>query len=206
MTTFARKYKHNDLFRPSNNTRLNACVGTNGGPYDFKAYAWGYFEAGKRLAVSIEEDSYPVDVLIYPLVFTFRHAIELGLKHLAQKMPAIWRERKAMKLTHNLADNWKLVRTYLERDSDFDRGEKLMLIEFVGLVLTDFLELDPRGEAFRYPEARDGSAFLQDTSIINAKVFAGAMSDVADAFEYWFDLIDDIYDNLAGAQEFYHGE
>lgn len=31
---WARRYRHNDLFRPGEHTSLNACVGVNGGPYD----------------------------------------------------------------------------------------------------------------------------------------------------------------------------
>jgi len=39
-------FKQNDLFRGLQNdlSRLNACVGNNGGPYDLYDYSWGYFE------------------------------------------------------------------------------------------------------------------------------------------------------------------
>ena len=52
-------------------------------------------------------------------------------------------------------------------------------------VLTDLVALDPNGQAFRFPSARNGKLFLQDTSIINLEVFANAMSFVAVAFDYW---------------------
>src|SRR5579884_3110751 len=140
--------------------------------------------------LSILEDNWYADVLVYPLVFTYRHAIELGIKHLGSMIPKIYDDKSKIKFTHDLEDNWKTVRTYLERDKNFGGRD---LVKQINKILRDFLHIDPTGEAFRYPIARVGSAFLQDTSIINIEIFAKTMIYVAETFEYWFDMVDEYW-------------
>src|SRR5262249_55182921 len=67
---------------PGPNLDLNACVGINGGPYDFGAYGEGFFEAGFQVVDAIKRGEWTIDVLIYPAVFNFRHGIELYIKHM----------------------------------------------------------------------------------------------------------------------------
>jgi hypothetical protein len=45
--------KKESPFGKGTNWNLNACVGTNGGPYGYAAYGNGYFESGNTLAKSI---------------------------------------------------------------------------------------------------------------------------------------------------------
>ncbi len=69
-----KPYSYNSLFRPGPNSSLNACVGANGGPYDFGSYAEGFFEAGFQIVDAIKRGEWTTDILIYPAVFDFRHA------------------------------------------------------------------------------------------------------------------------------------
>lgn len=177
--------KHNELFRPGPRMRLNACVGKNGGPAGFDRYACGYFEAGARLVASMKEDSSGVDTLIYPLVMIYRHGIEIALKHLGRVLPPLCDQAVDVKLTHNLLDNWKIVRRLME-----EIEESKETIEDVESLLENFIEIDPRGENFRYPEAKDGCRVLQNTSLINVEVFGEKMAFLAQFFEgahYWAD-------------------
>jgi len=176
-------YKQNELFHHDDNIHLNACVGTNGGPYDFYAYSRGYFDASKRLSQSLIRDSSLVDLVVYPLVYTFRHAIELGLKDLGRCLPSLWDEDVEPKRTHALIDNWQMIKPYLTRAPVFSPDTAPVL--GVENVLHDILEVDSTGEAFRFPEGRKGNLFLQDMSIINIAVFAEAIPGVSNAFEFW---------------------
>ncbi|NWJ40810.1 MAG: hypothetical protein HXX12_07545 [Geothrix sp.] len=187
----SRDYKTNDLFSVGSNYHLNACVGTNGGPYDFRDYAHGYFLAGKRLLESLRQDYSYVDTLVYPLTFLLRHAIELSLKGLARDLSTLHKTEGQIKLTHRLADNWAIVRDMLQLDQDvFDEDRKL--IPFLDKVLKDYLEFDPSGEVFRFPEDRNGALFLQDASIINVEVFGSILEEVAEIIEYWFYQVEDL--------------
>ena len=198
------KYKQNDLFRPGESFHLNACVGRNGGPYSFGAYSRGYFDAGDRLVQSIFDNHRYVDIIVYPLVFIYRHAVELGLKDLASRVPPLLGETQTIQLTHRLLDNWRIVRGYLERcDGGLNDPDPIQLVE---KVLADFVQLDPKGETFRFPEDTHGNPHLQDTSIINVEVFASAMEKVHEAFEFWFDVTSILWNDLSDSQSSYPNE
>jgi hypothetical protein len=77
-----QKYEFNSLFRKGPNWKLNAKVGANGGPYDFADYAQGFFDAGHKIVEAIKREEWRIDSLIYPAAFSYRHGIELYLKHL----------------------------------------------------------------------------------------------------------------------------
>lgn len=179
---WAVRYQHNDLFRPGPNPELNACVGTNGGPYNFEQYAVGYFIAGRQVAAAAVADQLQIDLFVYPLVFLYRHAMELALKHLVTVLPSLYGEEGKYRATHKLLDNWAVARGYLERRAEFGRLASIPAFE---AILRDFIELDPNGEAFRFPEERAGVPFLQSTTHINVEVFARAMEFGENAFHSW---------------------
>jgi len=183
-----QQYRHNDLFGPASPENFNACVGTNGGPYDFQDYALGYFEAGSRIVSSLLSNQWMLDVVIYPLVFTYRHGIELSLKDLAVQLPLVWDEKSEVELTHNLSDNWAKINCYLKREQEFDPEN--MLIDQVDTILKDFLEIDQTGQVFRYPTDRSGLKHLDgELSVINVIVFKEAMQTVSKTFEFWMDSV-----------------
>ena len=183
-----QRYRHNDLFRPASPAYLNACIGSNGGPYDFRDYALGYFEAGSRIVSSLLSDRWMLDNLIYPLVFTCRHGIELSLKDLAVQLPLIWDEESEVKLTHDLSDNWAKINTYLKRKQEFDPEN--VLIDEVDTILKNFLEIDQTGQVFRYPTDRSGLKHLNgEVTLINVIVFGEAMHTVSKTFEFWMESV-----------------
>jgi hypothetical protein len=182
--------KHNSLFRPGPNFHLNACVGRNGGPADFHRYAFGYFEAGERLVKSLQEDHASVDLLIYPLVHLYRHGIEAVLKHLGRELPILCNEKATVKQTHKLLDNWASVRHHLQQLQAADAKT----LDSVEEKLKEIVEIDPNGETFRYPKAKDGKMHLQETSIINAEVFAEEMQGLVEFFENACTIADAMFD------------
>jgi hypothetical protein len=189
------EYRTNDLFRPGPIPQMNACVGENGGPYDFFDYAWGFYDAAEASIDAAIEHKAPLDVLVYPIVFCYRHAIELSLKHLGRVLPRLWADTGAVPLTHKLSDVWTSVTAYLQRSQHFDPDGTL--VPMVDRVLRDVLEFDIDGTVFRYPESRAGTPHLQDARIINVLVLRDAMREVREAFKHW--------DRIASAIE-EHGE
>ena len=115
-------------------------------------------------------------------MFCFRHGIELAIKDLVIILPKLWNQTDTIQPTHNLIDNWTLIRDYLSQNPFQSTDATPSEVE---KVLTDLVALDPNGQAFRFPSARNGKLFLQDIAIINLEVFADAMAFVATAFDYW---------------------
>jgi hypothetical protein len=189
----SRNYSQNDLFRgEDSHFQLNACVGTNGGPWRLFDYAYGYFHAAELIAEALQVSSARVDVTIYPLGYAYRHAIELSLKSLTEKLPRIWLGTINLRPSHKLIDNWHAIKPYLQRDKGFDDDNTL--IPLIERILTDFLEVDPYGEAFRYPNSKDGTMYLQKYSVINVVVLYHAMKTVREVFDWWDTCADTLWD------------
>jgi len=132
-----------------------------------------------------------VDLLIYPIVMVYRHGVETALKYLRQRLPTLFDESTEFKLNHEIMVNWKAVRGYLTRlegcvePSELDQVEK---------TLNDLVELDPNGMVFRYAEDKDGAMHLEDTSIINVRVFADGMKPLSEFLESCCGWVDDLID------------
>jgi hypothetical protein len=132
--------------------------------------------------------------VIYPLVFAYRHAIELSLKDLAVQLPLVWDEESEARLTHFLSDNWDRIKTYLKRKQEFD--PEGIFIDQVDTILKDFLEIDQTGQVFRYPTDRSGLNHLDGkVSAINVIVFQQAMDTVSKTFEFWMDIVRELLQN-----------
>jgi hypothetical protein len=188
-----RVFQTNSLFRPGADVNLNACVGINGGPYDLFDYATGYFQAAAAILASAESRAIPVDIAVYPLVFNFRHAIELSLKHFARVLPQLSGEPEAIKMTHKLADNWAVVRPLLVQTTAFDPKSTLPPFD---QIVKDLIQFDPNGEVFRFPSSRDGTQHLEDVALINLKVVADTAHVAEEIVDFWNSQAQDIFQDL----------
>lgn len=166
--------KHNSLFGPGPVGHLNACVGRNGGPASFGRYAQGYFIAGRWIVERAVEDSTGVDLIVYPLVMAYRQGVEAMLKQLAATISFLCADKQKWCKTHDLTDNWGIAKKYLP-EIGVPKGE----IDEADSIINDLVEIDPKGEVFRYPLSRDGEQHLDGTSLINVLVFAEGIDKLA---------------------------
>ncbi len=182
------KYKENDLFRYAGPYHLNACVGKNGGPYTFYAYSLGYFNAAKTLVNAIKENPNGVDLAVYPIIYNYRHAIELALKHFASVLSEFVDEPPPrIGKAHELTDVWEIVRSRMKRFDDFsEKGD--ISASYVDKIINDIRYFDPKAQVFRFPVDLKGNTHLQDTAHINILVFANSMEEIKEIFETWFTI------------------
>ncbi|MFM9966046.1 MAG: hypothetical protein ACKV2Q_33110 [Planctomycetaceae bacterium] len=183
-------YQSGDLFQPAPQHSLNeliACVGINGGPYGFDAYALGYFESARRLWESIAEDTACVDVVGYPFTFLYRQGLELASKHLIFVLSSIYASGDKPKLNHELVGNWKLLRPYLERLHQEEAYQELIpqRLDAIERLLIDFESIDSGSLVFRYPTTKAGVAFLQNHSTVDLVI----LNDNLEAASNWFEDI-----------------
>lgn len=171
-----KNYKPNSLFRGGEKIHLNACIGTNGGPYDYWVFSRGYFNSAFILSDSIisEERASPfIDNLVYPIVANFRHGFELGIKHciiIAARIADIPPEYSKKHLLLEDFDRLRRISDDIDRDlieqSDWN---------FVRNVIKDFSRTDPTGMVFRYPEDLSNELLIDAPELLNLETLAVAM-------------------------------
>ncbi|GGE82085.1 hypothetical protein [Massilia psychrophila] len=169
---------------------LNACVGTNG-HVDKRSYSLGFAEAVDILMHTVTEDQGgTIDALIYPICFCARHQLELFIKEQIDAISPIRSAlpQKTLTSTHDINHLWaELVSVATATDRRF--SNKLdALKEFV----SDFGDIDPTGQTFRYPDNAESERHLVRTPVINILTLRdrfAAMRALIEEFELFTDSI-----------------
>ncbi len=180
MNESAKMKKMNFLLRNGPNYNLNACIGNNGGPYDFGTYAEGFFSSGFLLCENLEGFNRKIDILIYPIFFNFRHGIELFIKHLNILTNKLLQNDVPIIRSHKILDNWEHLSLNLEQILDFSEHLEISIVKDI---LIEFLEIDKTGQSFRYPTDIKGNRTLQEWSIINVEILKQGMEVIYNFFE-----------------------
>jgi hypothetical protein len=161
-----------------------------GDPED--AYALGYRMAANILAEEVRRQGREA-VLFYPVVFLYRHHVELMLKNLifAFSEPAVRRvteseelskkDRDRLRKTHSLQALWDQLRPMVQALRGVVSAEEIKGINFYIQQLT---EIDPNSESFRYAtELEETRAALgraqKEGAAVDLQTFAEAMERLA---------------------------
>ena len=169
-------------FGEGKNWKLNACVGNNGGPYNYFDYACGYFQAGDALAERLIQNSgfdmsMQIDATIYPLLYLYRQGLELILKHFVNI--------DNVNASHDLTKLWSSCETQVKDllQNSYNKSDYTSSLKSIESFILKMQELDPSSMVSRFPEDKNKNNFLSDYSIINiepiyvsARDFFGVMS------------------------------
>jgi hypothetical protein len=198
------------LFAPGQDSETNACI-AHWIEVDF-VYTSGFRRAGLRLAEHVCETGSDQDFLIYPIVYLYRHHVELILKTIVAVAASLLDreltdgDRKALG-GHDLARLWAAARPLLNPVCALVPNPPFPDDDLRGIdsYIRQLHEHDPNGESFRYatrklkPGDRRGTAvgtpwLSPDLKLVNIRAFAAAMEKLADyleGIEGWFgDLVD----------------
>lgn len=156
-------------------------------------FIWsGYFRAGEVLVEQAEKDRLDQARLIYPLMFCYRHALEVALKYLIEEYGPMADVYLPEKRDHNLIELWKLHQKLSE---PFNLGANSEAEAAVGLIVKDFHEFDESGFNFRYATDSKGGAIEYKSGVVSLSTLKKVMK----AVEHFFDGSMDYYYNLKTA-------
>lgn len=186
----AYNFTPNALFRGGPVTDYNACVGENGGPYDLIDYGKGFFDGAQEIVIAVKERNGTVDLLVYPICFSFRHGIELYVKALVQTASKFNGSKRTYQKNHSIDEYWKMIVEEFDKLDDriIDKTE----IGIAGDIIADFVQIDPTGQVFRYPEDLKGNAHLTGLKLINVEVLSDGMKMLHGLLEDWYYRLEDI--------------
>jgi hypothetical protein len=162
---------------------FNACLNFMPTSVQRYGHARGYRLAADILVQHIGEAKRDQDVLVYPIVFLYRHYVELMLKSLIRDVRVLLRRpakarRHNVPLHHRLTSLWQECAPLLaeafpdEPQQDFDA---------VSDYVRQFSEVDPISTSFRYPEDKSGAPSVPGLKHINLASLRG-MVDRLDSF------------------------
>jgi hypothetical protein len=188
------------LFGAGEDSGANACV--NYGWPDV-AYRKGYRRGASQLAVQILETKTDQDLLIYPLIYLYRHHVELVLKSIVAVASILLdrelskTEKKAIK-DHCLNKLWAAARPLLNSVCEKISNPVFPLEDLEGIdaYIWQIHKLDPRSTSFRYSNKNSSSesSLPEDLKIINIRNFTCALeklADYLDGIESWFSHLAD---------------
>jgi len=127
---------------------------------NWHAFAWGYKRAADILAEHVSAAVSGGDLIIYPIVFLYRHHLELTLKDIIRRGNELLDAPVSQRGNHSLGELWKDCRSMLERAGmPVDIPEVPEAVPFETCI-EEFERLDPQGVSFRYPEEKSGTPIL----------------------------------------------
>ncbi|TCK72454.1 hypothetical protein [Acidipila rosea] len=161
----------------------NACLsGTSQG--DPVAYVEGYRRGAEILVRFVNDNGRDQDFLVYPILFLYRHHLELAMKRIIRRLPRLlYRELTSNETgqlrQHSLTGLWQALKPmvasiYKAVDWPDAKSEDIAGADDYVRQLS---AIDPDSESFRYPFGKSGKANMPEGLIrLNIRHFAVTIS------------------------------
>jgi hypothetical protein len=210
--------KGDKLFRGDlRDWKNNACL-RDGDEY---AYREGYRRGAQILVRAVEESACDQDFLVYPIIFLYRHHIELVLKRVITQAPYLI--ERALTKTENdhlekhrldlLWQDFKPMASALTEAAGWDELPRED-VEGIDDYIRQIFEVDPSSYSLRYAHSKKGDPSLpKDLTHINLRHFGELMERLANYLggleaamcelkglkqDYEADMAADYYDDYYG--------
>ena len=166
------------LFIAAEDWRMNACLNS----YDrTEFYIAGYKDAADLLVESVAKREGAADSLIFPIVFLYRHYLELRLKSLLDDGSRLLNLDYKQKSVHEFSKLWPEVRKILVKLWPNEEGDEL---EAMDSLIEQFEKVDPRSTSFRYPKDFQGNnSVKQDLPKVNLRNLAEVVERMSTILE-----------------------
>ena len=177
------------LLKPGDVWELNACL--NYGLDSWYAYAKGYRLAAEALTQRVRDTHRDQDLLIWPVMFMWRHHLELKLKSLSRSATSLLKQHWSPSDSHDLSqlfgDTCVLMeQVYASLGEDYPRARARSLRS----AFARLKRIDAKSMVFRYPVDLDGTVHLGTVANINFGVVEEVMSKASDALSEIQDALD----------------
>ena len=197
------------LFCPDEDWESNACIASTVADW---VYFTGFRRAAEHLAEHVCSSGKDQDFLVYPIIYLYRHHIELVLKSIFESSSILLDhtptedELKALG-RHSLLELWTAIRPLLNSVCDRAGNPPFPETELEGIdsYIRQIHEHDPDGQRFRYATIKTRGAgqlgvkipsLRSGLKLVNVRTFSMAMDKLISHFEgieSWFSDLEDAY-------------
>ena len=150
---------------------------------DFGVFAKGYYSAASMLAENLLSRGNFADYDAYPVVFLYRHSLELYLKNVIYKSALLSKFKGLSDTKDRLYNNHKLTQLsekaaeILRKLFPYD-NELQHVIDRILKISSEFSDIDPDSYAYRYPIDRQGGLSTRPHQIVNLEAFHRTMKEL----------------------------
>ena len=197
--------KEDILFRfDRSDPDANACLNYTATPE--YAYNEGYRVAARSLAKQVLETYCDQDILVFPIVYLYRHHLELILKRLTFLGSSILeRELTDVEIRHLekhrldlLWNNFRPILNSVCKEAGW-KAPSPEDIEGVNSYIRQLTEVDPESQSFRYAVSKKGVPSVPHLKHINIRVFAVGMESLSaflEGFKAGLDHLDEVKNEM----------
>ncbi len=158
-----------NLFSIGEDWWRNACVGWSTDAWNL--YASGYKLAADKLAEETATED--LDLVVFPMVFLYRHYVELRLKSIIVLGNRLDGTPCEIPVGHDIGRLWQQAVETIEKDA----------IEPINTLIKQLAAADPTGQSFRYSVDSRGQPTLEGIEHINVRNFADRMKEISDLLD-----------------------
>ena len=170
-TDFSSTESSSNLFGIGEDWWRNACVGWSTDAWNL--YASGYKLAADKLAEETATED--LDLVVFPMVFLYRHYVELRLKSIIVLGNRLDGTPCEIPIEHGIGRLWQRAVGTM----DIENGT----IERIDILINQLAAADPTGQSFRYSVDSQGQPTLEGIEHINVRNFADRMKEVSDLLD-----------------------
>lgn len=126
--------------------------------HDWYHYVNGYKDAADLLIAHLDEIGRGAYKLVPPIVFLYRHHLELAIKQLTRECAKLLGRGDDSPKSHRLDELWRICVSLLAQVSaDITAAQE---VQQTTRLIDEFCRADPTSEVFRYPEDKKGNPSL----------------------------------------------
>jgi len=142
---------------------------------DWHLYAGGYKLAADRLVSQLTEHGTHTDYVCIPILFLYRHYVELYLKALLRDVGELLDASEELPLIHPLLPLWRRLRTRLVA---FDPGNDSAWNDRAEALVAELDSMDAGSFTFRYPEDREGTVTIKPALAVDIFHFRDVLAEL----------------------------
>ncbi|QCX33278.1 hypothetical protein FDN13_05930 [Caloramator sp. E03] len=144
-----------------------------------------------------------LDTYIFPILFLYRHSIEISLKSIYLRFYGQLPEKIKSKSGHELNSLWEKVKEILNitKSEDFIKqiqGYKTKIIKFstedidineIDEFINEIDSIDANGDVFRYLMNNKGKLYFSKNNYVDYDNLQSTFNKFYDIFDYFYDMI-----------------
>jgi hypothetical protein len=154
----------------------------------------GYKQAGDLMTRQALKESAARDFLVFPILFAYRHFLELSLKY----MLATFGGRVSIEPNWNDHDLVVLAKSFFEMLDRYGTPDPDDADSVIASIIAEFAKIDPRSYSNRYPVDRNGNPL----PVTQAALDLANLADVMEGVSGYFTGCDGYLDSLCGASDY----